>query len=151
MSYRDRFRSWCNEDTVQAHPYITFYKPETMYSLDDIQRRDKYAADDIDTLQKIIEDLQEYRRDLAARYAELATTTYTYRLYLVREKSWSTKRVSYTVRLVRVLPEGKEIDEQKQIFEGTERKQAFGLFAQLKKERPGIEAVQDTDKKQWER
>lgn len=151
MSYKDRFRAWCNEDTVQAHPYITFYKPENMYSLDDIQRRDKYAADDIDTLQKIIADLQEYRRDLAARYAELATTTYTYRLYLVREKSWSTKKVSYTVRLVRVLPDGKEIDEQKQIFEGTERKQAFELFAQLKKERPGIEAIQDTGKKQWER
>lgn len=58
MSYRDRFRSWCNEDTVQAHPYITFYKPETMYSLDDIQRRDRYAAADIDTLQTMIADFE---------------------------------------------------------------------------------------------
>jgi len=151
MSYRDRFRSWCNEDIVQAHPYITFYKPETMYSLDDIQRRDKYAADDIDTLQKIITDLQEYRQDLAARYAEIATTTYTYRLYLVREKSFCTKKVSYTVRLARVLPDGKEIDERSEDFPGTDRKKAFELFAQLKKERPGIEAIQDTDKKQWEK
>ena len=151
MSYRDRFRSWCNEDTVQAHPYITFYKPETMYSLDDIQRRDRYAAADIDTLQKIIADLQEYRQDLAARYAELATTTYTYRLYIVREKSWCTKKVSYTVRLARVLPDGKEIDERREDFQGTERKKAFDLFAQLKKERPGIEAIQDTEKKRWEK
>ena len=151
MSYKDRFRSWCNEDVVQAHPYITFYRPESMYSLDEIQRRDKYAAYDIDTLQKIIADLQEYRQDLAARYAELATTTYTYRLYLVREKSWCTKKVSYTVRLARVLPDGKEIDERREDFQGAERKKAFELFAQLKKERPGIEAIQDTGKKQWER
>jgi hypothetical protein len=87
----------------------------------------------------------------AARYAELATTTYTYRLYIVREKSWCTKKVSYTVRLARVLPDGKEIDEQKEIFEGTERKKAFDLFAQLKKERPGIEAIQDTEKRRWEK
>ena len=151
MSYKDRFYNWRHDETAQAHPYITFYRPESMYSLDDIQRRDGYAASDIDTLQKIIADLQEYRRDLAARYAELATMTYTYKLYLVREKSWCTKKVSYTVRLARVLPDGKEIDERREDFQGTDRKKAFELFAKLKKERPGIEAIQDTEKRQWEK
>lgn len=152
MSYREHFRYYgSGNDTCQRQMWILFYKPESIYDLSYIQQRDKYAADDIKKLESMIEDLKEYRQDLAKRYAELATTTYTYKLYLVRDKSWSTNKVSYTVRLARVLPDGKEIDEQKEVFAGTERKKAFELFAQIKKERPGIEAIQDTDKKQWER
>ena len=150
MSYRDWFR-YGRDETAQEQVWITVYKPEKLYDLKYIQTRDQYAAHDIEKLQAMIDGLKEYRRDLAARYAELATTTYTYRLYLVREKSWCTKKVSYTVRLARVLPEGKEIDERREDFQGTERKKAFELFAQLKKERPGIEAIQDTEKRKWEK
>ena len=34
---------------------------------------------------------------------------------------------------------------------GTERRKAFARFAELKKQRPGIETMQDTDKRSWER
>ena len=34
---------------------------------------------------------------------------------------------------------------------GTERRKAFARFAELQKQRPGIETMQDTEKKPWEK
>ena len=150
MAYRDHFR-YGRDDYASVQTWVHFEKPESIYELDRVQSRDRYVAEDIKKLEALLADLKEYRQDLARRYSELATMPYTYKLYLVRDKSWSTNRVSYTVRLARVLADGKEVDEQKEVFSGNERKQAFELFADLKKSRPGIEAVQDTQKKQWEK
>ena len=149
MSYRDRFR-YGHDGYAHKQLWIHFQDPFTIYELPNIQQRDHYAAQDINDLEGLIAELKEYRQDLARRYSELASMPYTYKLYLVREKSWSTKKVTYTVRLARVLPDGKEIDEQKEVFSGSDRKKAFELFSQIKKSRPGIDVVEDTQKKQWE-
>ena len=61
------------------------------------------------------------------------------------------KKVTYTVRLAKVFPDGKEVNQQREVFPGNQRSEAFALFEKLKKSRPGIEAVQDTQKKQWEK
>lgn len=148
MGYRDHFRY---DDYASVQSWVLFAKPETLYDLDFVRGRDVRAKEDIKKLEELIAELKEYRQDLARRYSALAAMTYTFKLYLVREKGWSTHKVTYTVRLCRVLPDGTEIDEQKEVFPGTERKQAFELFASLKKSRPGIETVQDTQKKQWEK
>lgn len=149
MSYRDRFR-YGHDSYAQKQLWINFANPDTIYELPYIQQRDRFAAQDINVLEDLIAELKEYRKDLARRYSELASMPYTYKLYLVREKSWSTKKVTYTVRLARVFPDGKEIDEQKEVFSGSDRKKAFELFSQIKKSRPGIDVVEDTQKKQWE-
>lgn len=150
MSYRNHFR-YGHDGHAQRQLWINFTRPETIYETGDIKRYDRNAAGDIAQLESLLAELKEYRLDLAQRFAELETMPYTYKLYLTRYKSWSTKHVTYTVRLARVLPDGKEIDERREQFGGADRKKAFELFAQIKRERPGIEAIQDTDKKQWER
>lgn len=150
MSYTRHFYH-DGENTAELRPWVYFHRPSAIYETGDIQHADSNAAADIARLEAIIADLKEYRRDLAARYAELETMPYTYKLSLVRHKGWYDKKVTYTVRLMRVLPDGKEIDERREEYPGTERKKAFELFAQLKKERPGIDAIQDTEKKQWEK
>lgn len=151
MSYTDFFNTYGRSDTAERRLWIYFHKPTSLYELDRVAYYDRDAAGKIAELQACIDALKEYRQDLAARYAELSTMVYTYKLYLTREKSWSTKLVTYTVRLARVLPDGKEIDERREVFAGTERKKAFELFAEIKKERPGIETEQDTERKQWEK
>lgn len=150
MSYRDHFK-YGHDGSATQQIWLHFQRPESIYSTDDIKRYDRTAAADIAQLEALIQDLKEYRRDLAGRFAALETMPYTYRLYLTRYKSWSSKHVTYTVRLVRVLPDGKEIDERCEQYGGTDRKKAFELFAQIKRERPGIEAIQDTDKREWEK
>lgn len=150
MSYREHFR-YDQDDYASVQSWVHFETPESLYELDRVRSRDRYAEDDIKKLEALVADLKEYRLDLARRYSELATMTYTYKLYLVREKGWYDKKVTYTVRLARVFPDGKEIDEQKEVFSGADRKKAFELFADLKKSRPGIGTVEDTQKKQWEK
>ncbi len=150
MSYRDRFR-YDRDDTAEARMWVYFHRPESIYESSRIPSLDKSAESDIQKLEALIEDLKEYRQALASRYSELEAMPYTLRLYLVREKSWSSKKVTYTVRLAKVFPNGKEVNQQREVFPGNQRSEAFALFEKLKKSRPGIEAVQDTQKKQWEK
>ena len=149
MSYREHFR-YGRDGYASVQTWVHFEKPETIYDLDRVRSRDRYAEQDIKQLEKLIADLKEFRLDLARRYSELSTMPYSYRLYLVRDKSWASKKVTYTVRLVRALEDGTEVDEQKEVFSGADRKKAFALFCEMKKARPGIETIQDTHKKRWE-
>lgn len=149
MSYKDDLH-FSSDGYSQTNFWLTIQRPETIYDLKHIQQRDNMAAQDIKRLESLLANVKEYRQDLARRYSELATMPYTYKLYLVREKSWTSKKVTYTVRLARVFPDGTEINERKEVFSGAERKKAVDLFSELKKARPGIEAIQDTQKKQWE-
>lgn len=58
--------------------------------------------------------------------------------------------VIYFVRIVRTYEDGtteRVLDEK---YFGTERRKAFARFAELKHQRPGIETMQDTDKRSWE-
>ena len=150
MSYREHFR-YGRDDTAEARLWVYFHRPESIYESSRIPSLDKSAESDIQKLEALIEDLKEYRQALASRYSELEAMPYTLRLYLVREKSWSSKKVTYTVRLAKVFPDGKEVNQQREVFPGNQRSEAFALFEKLKKSRPGIEAVQDTQKKQWEK
>lgn len=150
MSYRDRFR-YGRDDTAEARLWVYFHRPESIYEESRIPSLDKTAESDIKKLEELISNLKEYRQDLARRYSELAAMTYTLKLYLVREKSWSTKKVSYTVRLARVFPDGKEVNQWREVFSGTQRSEALALFEQKKKSHPGIETVRDIEKKQWEK
>ena len=149
MSYKDHFR-YGRDDIAELRLWVYFQRPEATYDLDRIQYYDRSAVSDIQKLESALQELKEYRQDLARRYSDLATMPFSYKLYLEREKSWSNKKVTYTVRLVKVFPDGKEIDEQREVFPGSERKKAFELFSSLKKARPGILAVENTQKKQWE-
>ena len=57
----------------------------------------------------------------------------------------------YFVRIVRTYEDGtteRVLDEK---YFGTERRKAFARFAELQKQRPGIETNQDTDRRPWER
>ena len=150
MSYKDRFR-YDRDDTGEARFWVYFHRPESIYEESRIPSLDKTAESDIKKLEELIADLKEYRQDLARRYSELAAMTYTLKLYLVREKSWSTKKVTYTVRLARVYPDGKEVNQWREVYSGDQRSGAFALFEQHKKAHPGIETVRDIEKKQWEK
>ena len=88
---------------------------------------------------------------LAERYAALATAAYRDRLELTRDPGYRGKAVIYFVRIVRTYEDGtteRVLDEK---YFGTERRKAFVRFAELKHQRPGIETMQNTEKKPWEK
>ena len=100
---------------------------------------------------ELIDQLTDYRQALAERYAALATAAYRDRLELTRDPGYRGKAVIYFVRIVRTYEDGtteRVLDEK---YFGTERRKAFSRFAELQKQRPGIEIMQDTEKKPWEK
>ena len=57
----------------------------------------------------------------------------------------------YFVRIVRTYEDGtteRVLDEK---YFGTERRKSFARFAELKHQRPGVEIMQGTEKKPWEK
>lgn len=83
--------------------------------------------------------------------ATLMTAAYRDRLELIRDPGYRGKPVLYFVRIVRTYEDGtaeRVLDEK---YFGAERRKAFVRFAELKRQRPGIETMQDTDRLHWEK
>jgi len=151
VSYKDYLTRYGSPtDSAEIRPYIYITAPETMKATKDVVWRDTQIAGSIAQLEHILSDLREYRQALAARYAELETMSYRYTLKLERCPHWQG-RIEYIVTLEKTMEDGTQTDEMREVFSGKDRKRAFELFAQLKKERPGIVAIQDTEKRQWEK
>ena len=151
MSYLDLFQRYGNPSR-EAEIRLTAYllRPDTL-TADRIQHHDESAARAIAQCQTLIEQLTDYRRALAQRYAALATAAYHDRLELTRDPGYRGKPVLYFVRIIRTYEDGtteRVLDEK---YFGTERRKAFARFAELKKQRPGIETAQDTERRSWER
>lgn len=151
MSYLDLFQRYGSprEDAdIRLTGYLS--RPDTL-TADRIKRNDESAARLIDECQELLTDLTEYRQALAARYAALATAAYHDRLELIRERRWRESPVVYHVQIVRTYEDGTTETPLHETYHGQERRKAFARFAELQKQRPGIETMQDTDKRSWER
>lgn len=59
--------------------------------------------------------------------------------------------MKYFVRIVKTLEDGTEIEDLREKYNGKDRRKAFERFEELKKQRPGIEAIKDIEKRHWEK
>lgn len=151
MSYLDLFQRYgspSREAEIRLSGWLL--RPDAL-TAEKIAGYDQSAARLITEAQTLIDQLTEYRAALAERYAALATAAYRDRLELIRDPGYRGKPVIYFVRIVRTYEDGtteRVLDEK---YFGTERRKAFARFAELKHQRPGIETMQDTEKRSWER
>lgn len=134
-----------NTQSVNAY----FYKYDHEVRIKELERYDDYAKREIDRCLELIESIKEYRQDLAAYVQNLFTIQPTLELRLIREVHYKGNKY-YNVGVFEVYPQGEKavISER---FKGTERKKAFDLFEQLKKQYPGIKTIKDTEKRSWEK
>ena len=151
MEYNEMFNRYGSpskdaEIKIWAH----LMKPDSLDELRRIADYDKTAARVIAECQETIENMKLYRQSLAARYAEFSTMLYSLRLELERKKDYNGK-VYYYVKLLKAYEDGTTIKEIYESYNGTERSAALKRFEQLKKERPGIEAVKNIEKGKWEK
>jgi hypothetical protein len=150
MSYLDLFQRYgspSREASVQIRDYLI--RPDVL-TADRIANYDKSAARTIAECRQLIDQLTEYRQALAERYAQLATAAYRDRLELRRDPGYRGKPVIYSVQIVRTYEDGTTETPLSETYTGTDRRKAFARFAVLQKERPGIETIQDTDRRAWE-
>ena len=151
MSYQARLHDYVARDGyAEFRPWITFYNSAKLKELPDVARADRNAAGDIERLEALITDLKEYRQALAARYAELETMAYTERLELERKPSYGGG-VTFYIRTVRRYEDGTETITAHDSYPGKQRRDALKRFDELKRQRPGIEARVDIEKRSWER
>ena len=151
MSYLDLFQRYgspSREAEIRLHGYLI--RPDTL-TADRIQYSDETAARLIEDCRRLADQLTDYRQALAERYAALATAAYRDRLELTRERRWRDSPVVYHVQIVRTYEDGTTETVLHEHFTGKERRAAFARFAELKHQRPGIETMQDTEKKPWEK
>lgn len=125
--------------------------PQEVSNMQRLIDRDKSALNDIKRCEAAIEQLKQYRLELAQRAQELATMQYHIRTTLLRNKSWRTGKVEYFITTEKVFE-----DESCELisnvkFEGRERYKAIDIFENLKKENPHYEFIKDIAKKQWEK
>lgn len=151
MSYLDLFQRYgspSREAEIRLHGYLI--RPDTL-TADRIQYNDETAARLIEDCRRLADQLTDYRQALAERYAALATAAYRDRLELIRERRWRDSPVLYHVQIIRTYEDGTAETVLHKHFTGKERRAAFARFAELKHQRPGIETMQDTEKKPWEK
>ena len=150
MSYTDLFQRYgrpSREADIRLSGWLL--RPEDL-TAEKIAGYDKSAARLITEAQTLIDQLSEYRQALAARYATLETSAYRDRLELVRDPGYRGKPVLYFVRIVRTYEDGTTEDTLSETYPGKQRREALARFAELRRQRPGIDALQDIEKKSWE-
>lgn len=151
MSYREtlfqRYGSPSTEGRVDIRDYLLL--PEKLTE-NEIRRFDESAARTIAECEAAIQDLKEYRRDLAARYAQLTTAPYKLRLEIERDPHWRNQGVDYYVRIIRAYEDGTEVKDLVEHYTGKQRREALARFEELRKQRPGIEIKKDIDRRSWE-
>ena len=151
MAYLDLFQRYgspSREVEIRLTNYLL--RPDTL-TADRIKTYDDSAARTIAQCQALLAQLTDYRQALAERYAALMTAAYRDRLELIRDPGYRGKPVLYFVRIVRTYEDGtteRVLDEK---YFGAERRKAFARFVELKRQRPGIETMQDTDRRHWEK
>ena len=151
MSYHDLLTMYGGEQLeAEQRVYIYVQQPKRYKTAKDIARKDADIARQIERMERLIDDLRDYRVSLAQRYAELETMPYTRVLTLKRDPSYKG-RITYWVTITRELADGTKIDELREQFPGQDRAKAFARFATLQKQYPGIASVKDVARRSWER
>ena len=151
MSYQNLLMRYGSvQDSGETRVYIHAMNPGKLTTPEDIAYRDKRAAEDIAQLERIIEDLKDYRTALAARYGELETMPYTRQLKLERHPHWKG-HIEYIITITRSYNDKTNVEELREVYAGKDRKQAFTRTQELLKQYPGIPYIQETDKRSWEK
>ena len=151
MSYTDLFQRY-GAPIKDAEIRILYYlrRPDSLDTFDRIKHYDGEAAKIVAQCKKLIEDMSEYRQDLAARYNKLATMPSRRRLRLERYVNFNNKKFYY-IRHFTDYDDGTVVETETETFPGKERRAALARFSELKKQHPGIVAEMDIDKKSWEK
>ena len=151
--YKDFFTLYGNyqEKYTSKQFYISAEHPNNIHTEKEVLKALKSADENIEKLELYIAMLQSYKIELVNRYNYLMTTPTKEKILLQRYKKYNGK-VFYYIRFYSVdLTIGEETETDTKTYKGTERKQAFSDFENLKKEHTNAIFETDTEKKHWEK
>ena len=144
----ERYGSPCREAEIKQYGYLT--RPDKLDTFERIRHMDDNAARLIAECEALVTQLTAYRQDLVTRYNELATMARQDRVLLERCPKYDGKIVYY-VRMFTDYEDGTTVNTSSERFEGRDRRKAIARFEEIQKQRPGIEATKDIEKRSWEK
>lgn len=144
----ERYGSPSEEAEIRLYGYLT--RPDKLDTFKRIRDNDDSAARMIADCKRLVTQLTAYRQDLVTRYNELATMASRDRVLLERYPNYGGKIVYY-VRMFTDYEDGTTVNTSSERFEGRDRRKAFARFEEIRKQRPGIEAIKDIEKRSWEK
>lgn len=147
MSYINYFS--CGRDSAEVRTVGFISAPDALRSAEQIAANDKTAAWLIAQCTAIIENMQEYRQALTARYNALATMPSTQEIKL--ERYPYTGKVSYYVRVTTVYEDGTRNETFWQRYTGKERAAAIAHYGKLCRQYPTAAHIKDIARKPWEK
>ena len=136
MSYTDLFQRYgapSKDAEIRILSYLQM--PEALDTFDRIKHYDREAAQIVSQCKKLIEDMSEYRQDLAARYNQLATMPSRRRLKIERHVNYDNKKFYY-IRHFTDYDDGTSVETETETFPGKERRAALARFGELKSNIP---------------
>lgn len=131
--------------------YMYRKQPKTITTVAALAEADKRTAADIKDLECLVEELKQYRKELADRCNELYQMDSKISVKLERDKRWKDSKVYYNIITTRVYTDGTKAIVGAVSYGGTERNKAFRKFAEMKKHFPNYEYSEDIEKKSWEK
>lgn len=150
MSYHDLLNQYGHEQPqAETRVYIFVQAPRKLTTPEEVAYRGGTAAQDIKRLEKLVDDLKDYRRALASRYAELETLPYTYLLKLERVPHWKG-HIEYVITLTKTLSDGTKTQDLREVFPGKDRRLAFARASEIRRQRPGVPYEEDIARRPWE-
>jgi hypothetical protein len=132
----------------QDHIWIMMLSPAKRTSLPELLQSDKRAAENIARLQSMIDDLQQYRRDMAERAAYLLTAQPVRSAELKRDAR--SKKIYYDFIEWDTYPDGTRQRVSVKTYDGTDRHKAIADAKAYQRTHTGIAVTVDIAKGKFE-
>lgn len=139
--------------SVEANRNVRLYimRPDRLDTLDRVEYADQIAAEKIEELEKYIDFLKIYRRELVARYNEIATAAALPGIKLIREKRYRGNVYYKLILYTHYIDFDQDVIIKTDTYPGKERHTAINAYNSYVKSHPGIIASMDIDKSKWEK
>lgn len=144
--------SYHRELNETRHFYLA--NPDKLHTMKDLTYHGSQAARYAAELKAMIETMESYQQLIYDRVQALAQAQYHMEIHLRRERRYyNDNKVFYYLEAVKVYdtPGIEPETIERTVYPGTERHKALADYAAYQKTHPGIIAVKDIAKGQWER
>lgn len=143
--------STTKDGITETKIYMYRCEPKTITTVAGLADADKRTAADIKDLENLIEELKQYRKELAERCNELYQMESTISVKLEREKRWRDSNVHYIITTTRNYSDGGKVTLETLTYSGSERRKAIGKFEEIKRHFPNYQYSIVLEKKSWEK
>ena len=133
-----------------VHIWLYFSDPRRKSDVQQLRTNDNIAAKEIERLQGLIEDLKQYRLEMADRAAYLLTAQPVRSAELKRRRDAWGKKIYYDFTEWDTFPDGTRQRVSRTTYDGADRHKAIADAKEYQKTHTGVKVAFEIAKPKWE-